>query len=919
MNVTAKVNERLAALTGAGTSVWLDQIRRSLIECGELERLVKEDSLRGVTSNPTIFQKAILGSSDYDSDLEAMAREGLDPQTIFDRIAVKDVQMAADVLRPVWEQTDHGDGFVSLEVAPRLSRDTEGTLEQARGYWAEVDRPNLMVKIPATPEGVPAIEQAISEGINVNVTLLFGVEEYARVAEAYIAGLERRHADGGSLDVSSVASFFVSRVDTEVDKRLLEMGKEELTGIAALANARAAYQRFKAIFSGERWEKLAGAGARVQRPLWASTGVKNPHYPETKYVDGLVAPHTVNTMPMPTLNAVAEKGEVTGATADQDPAEDLRRLADAGIDMDDVTDQLLREGIASFEGSMDGLLAGVENKREAIVTGRPPTISASIPDELEPAIARKAEQAVAEQVARRVWRKDESLWGGPGKPEIGDRLGWLTIAEQMLEHVDDLQQFVEEVKADGLTDVVLLGMGGSSLGPEVIRRSFGEIEGGLRLHVLDSTDPAAVLKPEREVDPAKTLFLVSSKSGATIETISHFRHFLGRVIAAVGEAEAGSRFAAITDPGSPLIAIAEKHGFRRIFENAPDIGGRYSVLSYFGLVPAALMGVAVDALLQGAQVAEQACASLDGSSSNSGLWLGVFLGALAEQGRDKVTFVVSKPIVSFGLWVEQLVAESTGKEGKGILPVDDEPLGEPETYGEDRVFAYLRNADEPDSELDAKVEALGKAGQPTVTLAVTGALDLGRIFFFAEFATAVAGWAMGINPFDQPNVQEAKDNTMRVLEGYTKEGRLPDLPEADDEALRELLSQAQPPHYVAIMGWLKPASAVDEAVARLRASIRDRTKATTTFGYGPRFLHSTGQLHKGGPQTGLFLQLVHHPGEDVDIPGAAYGFATLEEAQAAGDLLTLRDHGLPAERVRLEGDPVEAIDALRERVERLIG
>ncbi len=919
MSVTAKVNERLAALTAAGTSVWLDQIRRSLIECGELERLVKEESLRGVTSNPTIFEKAILGSTDYDAELTAMAREGIATQEIFDRIAVKDVQLAADVLRSVWEESGHADGFVSLEVAPHLARDTQGTIEQARDYWGRVDRPNLMIKIPGTEEGVPAIKQAISDAINVNVTLLFGVEEYARVAEAFITGLESRHADGASLDVHSVASFFVSRVDTEVDKRLLDMGKEELAGIAALANARAAYQRFTEIFAGERWGKLAQAGASVQRPLWASTGVKNPHYSETMYVDGLVAPHTVNTMPMATLNAVAEKGEVVGPTADQDPTEDLRRLAEAGIDMDDVTDKLLRAGIASFEGSMEGLLAGVEDKRKAIVTGRPPTIASSIPDELEPAIARKAQQAVTERVARRVWRKDESLWGGPDKPEIGNRLGWLTIVEQMLEHVGDLQQFVEDVKADGFEDVVLLGMGGSSLGPEVIRRSFGAIEGGLRLHVLDSTDPAAVLKPEREIDPAKTLFLVSSKSGATIETISHFRHFHARTVEAVGEADAGSRFVAITDPGSPLIAIAEKHGFRRVFENSPDIGGRYSVLSYFGLVPAALMGVAVDALLQRAQIAEQNCASLEESYSNSGLWLGVLMGALAQEGRNKVTFVVSKPIVSFGLWIEQLIAESTGKEGKGILPVDDEPLGGPESYGEDRVFAYLRNAEEPDEELDAKVEALGKAGQPTVTLSVHGALDLGRIFFFAEFATAVAGWALGINPFDQPNVQEAKDNTTKVLEDYTKEGKLPDLPEADDDALRELLGRAEPPRYVAIMGWLKPASAVDEAVARLRASIRYRTKATTTFGYGPRFLHSTGQLHKGGPSTGLFLQLVHDPGEDVDIPGAGYGFATLEEAQAAGDLLTLRDHGLPAERVRLEGDPVQAIDALRERVERLLG
>ena len=711
MSVTTNVNERLAALTAAGTSVWLDQIRRSLIDGGELERLVREDSLRGVTSNPTIFEKAILGSKDYDSELASMAKEGLEAAEIYDRIAIKDVQLAADVLRPVWEESGHVDGYVSLEVSPRLARDTDGTLEDARRYWKAVDRPNVMIKIPGTDEGLPAIEQAISEGININITLLFSVQAYTRVTEAFLKGLERRRADGGSLDVHSVASFFVSRVDTEVDKRLKDVeGGEELMGLAAVANARAAYQRFKEVFSGERWDALSGGGAPVQRPLWASTGVKNPHYPETKYVDELVAPHTVNTMPMPTLIATAEKSEIRGATADQDPTPDLERLAKAGIDMDDVTDTLLRDGIAAFEKSLDGLLEGVEDKREAIVTDRPPTVASSIPNELEPKIAETVKRAVGEGVARRVWHKDEELWGGPG-PEIGNRLGWLTISEAMLDELPDLQAFAQQCRADGLEDVVLLGMGGSSLGPEVIRQSFGEIEGGMRLHVLDSTDPGAILAVQRAIDISKTLFLVSSKSGGTLETLSQFSHFHAEVSDAVGEEQAGSHFVAITDPGSSLVAIAEKHGFRRVFENDPDIGGRYSVLSYFGIVPAVLMGVAVDAVLHRAQIAEQNSTAYDASSSNSGLWLGLIMGSLALQGRDKLTFVVSEPIASFGLWVEQLIAESTGKEGKGILPVADEPLGEPEVYGDDRFFAYLRNADEPDEEADAKIDGAGQ-GRP---------------------------------------------------------------------------------------------------------------------------------------------------------------------------------------------------------------
>jgi glucose-6-phosphate isomerase len=539
--------------------------------------------------------------------------------------------------------------------------------------------------------------------------------------------------------------------------------------------------------------------------------------------------------------------------------------------------------------------------REGIVTGRPPTIASTIPDELEPRLIERVKEAQSENVAQRIWRHDETLWGGPG-PEIGNRLGWLTISEKMLDHADDLREFVEEVKSEGFTDAVLLGMGGSSLGPEVIRRSYGEIPEGLKLQVLDSTDPEAVLEVEKSVDLDKTLFIVSSKSGGTIETLSHMKYFYER---SGGD---GGHFVAITDPGSALIDEANSRGFRRVFENDPDIGGRYSVLSYFGLVPAALMGVNVEAMLHRAQVAEQNCTGYNDSHSNSGLWLGIAMGELALQGRDKLTFVVSDPIASFGLWAEQLIAESTGKEAKGILPVAGEPLGEPDSYGQDRVFAYLRNPDDPDKELDEKIDALGKAGHPTVTFAAHGASDLGRVFFFAEFATAVAGWVLGINPFDQPNVQEAKDNTAKVLEG----GELPEVPDSDD--LSEILAKAEPPHYVAIMGFLEPSHEFDAAIDELRAAIRDKTKATTTFGYGPRYLHSTGQFHKGGPPTGLFVQLVDEDENEVEIPGAGYTFGHLKNAQAIGDYLTLQDHGLPVARIRLGDDPVAAVRALKEKI-----
>jgi glucose-6-phosphate isomerase len=451
---------------------------------------------------------------------------------------------------------------------------------------------------------------------------------------------------------------------------------------------------------------------------------------------------------------------------------------------------------------------------------------------------------------------------------------------------------------------VLLGMGGSSLGPEVIRRSFGEIPDGLKLTVLDSTHPDVVLGVKDKINIEKTLFIVSSKSGGTIETLSHYRYFK--------QFARPDQFVVVTDPGSPLERIAEDDRLRHCFLNPPDIGGRYSVLSYFGLVPAALMGVNIEALLHRCQVAEQNCAHYDSSESNSGLWLGATTGELARQGRDKLTFLVSEPIASFGLWVEQLIAESTGKQGRGILPVAGEPVGDAAAYGSDRVFAYLRNEEHAD--LDDTADALAAAGHPVLTLATHGAVDLGRIFFLAEFAVAVAGWALEINPFDQPNVQEAKDNTARVLAS----GSIPELAEASDDELRALLSDAKPPHYVAILGYLPYSDELETAVDELRETIRDSTGAATTFGYGPRFQHSTGQLHKGGPATGRFLQLVNEPTQDADIPEAGYGFGTLIAAQAAGDLQTLRSHGLAAERVKLSGEPAEAVRELTERIKGLL-
>lgn len=536
------------------------------------------------------------------------------------------------------------------------------------------------------------------------------------------------------------------------------------------------------------------------------------------------------------------------------------------------------------------------------VTDEPLTIEARIPASLHAGIEAKLALAGEQRVADRLLAMDATLWAPQGTPEVANRLGWLTIAERMLAEIGELESFVEGVRADGIEDVVLLGMGGSSLAPEVLRRSFGDSEGHPRLHVLDSTDAASVLAVEGAIEPARTLFLVSSKSGGTIEPLSLFAHFWSSI-------SKGSHFVAITDPGSGLEKLAAEHGFRHTFHGDPNIGGRYSALSAFGIVPAALMGGDVRSLLMGAPLAWQMAVEAVNENDVNAVederapaWLGAALSALAQSGRDKLTFVIADSLPGLGLWLEQLVAESTGKHGTGILPVADEPLGAPAVYGEDRVFAYLPDLGSPDPDMDAAVRALAGAGHPLITIPTRGPADLGRVFMLAELAVAVAGWGLQINPFDQPNVQQAKDATNKVLADYEAEHELPALPGAGEGALRTLVLDGAPPDYVTLMVYAQGSPELDEALGELRAAIRGASRVTTTCGYGPRFLHSTGQFHKGGPKTGRFLQLLHDGPQDVEIPGRSFTFTTLKNAQAIGDFNTLRELGLPAERIRLAGE-----------------
>ncbi len=536
----------------------------------------------------------------------------------------------------------------------------------------------------------------------------------------------------------------------------------------------------------------------------------------------------------------------------------------------------------------------------------PPAVEAHIPPPLQAAVRKHSAAAEEDHLEQRLRDADATLWGPPGTPEIANRLGWLTIAERSLQQVPQLRELAAQAAADGLSDAVLLGMGGSSLAPEVLRRTFGGGSAGLRLHVLDTTDPATIRATQAALDPQRTLFIVSSKSGGTIEPLSLFAHFLQ-----FAGADSGRRFIAITDPGTGLERLAAEHGFRHVFHGDPEIGGRYSALSAFGMVPAALMGVDVQRLLEGAASAWQTplAQAVGGEEEQAAaVWLGVALSALARAGRDKLTFVIARSLPGLGLWLEQLFAESTGKQGTGILPVAEEPLLDPGAYGEDRVFAYLQ--DQPEADVEERLRALAGAGHPVIRIPTAGPLDLGRVFLLAELAVAAAGWGLAINPFDQPNVQQAKDATNRVLGEYEAGGQLQTPPDAGEQQLRSLLLGAEPPQYVALMGYLQPSAELDRAAAELREEIMRRTRATTTFGYGPRFLHSTGQFHKGGPPVGRFLQLLHETPPDLEIPGRPYSFGTLKQAQALGDLHTLRELGRPAERVCLTG--ADAAGALRE-------
>jgi len=953
---TSKAVNPLKQLQTFGQSIWLDYIRRDLLKGGELKRLIEDDGLRGMTSNPAIFEKAIAGSTQYQDFLDSLSnRADLDAKGRYELLAIRDIQDAADLLRPVYQSTKKRDGYVSLEVSPYLANDTTGTIEEARRLWKAVGRDNVMIKVPGTPAGIPAFRQLISEGINVNVTLLFAQDVYEQVAQAFIDGVEKYASSGGDVSkIASVASFFISRIDSLVDSLVNDQLKKEtdasrkatlqsILGKVAIANGKLTYEAYENIFSAPRWKALAAKGAQTQRVLWASTSTKNPNYRDVLYVEELIGPETVNTVPPATLDAFRDHGKPRKSlTEDLSAArKTMGDLAAVGIVMKQVTDKLTADGVKLFAEAFDTLLAAVE-KNSKRATPQVNQQTASLPAGLDATVKKNLNDWRISEKVKRLWQKDASLWTGDDEAKW---LGWLDIVDEQIAHASKLQQIAADVKNGGFRDILLLGMGGSSLCPEVLALTFGQTPGFPQLHVLDSTDPAQIKSVEAKIDLSKVLLIVSSKSGSTLEPNIYKQYFFERVRATVGLAKVGDHFIAITDPGSKMQQVAEVDHFRHIFFGRPSIGGRYSALSNFGMVPAAAMGLDTGKFLARTKEMVHACQASAPVEQNPGVMLGLILGTAATMGRDKITLITSPGISDLGAWLEQLIAESTGKVGKGIIPVDREALGSPEAYGNDRIFGYVRLESAPDAAQDAKVAALEKAGQPVVRIAMTDTYSLGQEFFRWEIATAVAGSIIGINAFNQPDVEASKIETRKLTSEYEKNGSLPPESPVLEEAgiklftdgknaaalakaagtdrslknyLRAHLARLSAGDYFAVLAYVQMNSEHESLLQNLRHAVRDRKHVATCLGFGPRFLHSTGQAYKGGPNSGVFLQITCDEAQDLPVPGQTYTFGVVKAAQARGDFAVLAERNRRALRVHLGSDVKAGLKKLADLVQQAL-
>ena len=912
MTVREATGNPLLELQRLGQSPWHDNIHRGLLEDGSLARMVRDGDITGLTSNPTIFEQAMAAGSAYDDSLAALVTAGRTPEGIVDTLVIDDIRAAADVFLPVFQRTKRADGYVSIEVAPALAHDTAATVREARRLWRAVNRPNLMVKIPGTPQGIPAIEECIAAGINVNVTLIFSLRRYREVMDAYLRGLTQRLEAGMRVDrIASVASFFVSRLDTAIDRLLEErigavigerrLRLERLRGKAAIAQAKLAYVAFRETFADGLFALLAREGARPQRPLWASTSTKNRAYPDVYYVEALIGPETVNTMPPATLAAYRDHGhpeDRIGQAVDRARSV-LTQLAQEGIDIEAVTARLEAEGVAAFARSWDMLLDTVGRRREAIRLGARTTAR------LGPAasgVIRAVAGLAAERVGDRLWAEDPALWKRQGIPGTGS-LAWLEVPESTAPAVAAITAFAQDVRSAGLTQVVVCGVGPDVMVADVLRRCVGMGRGWLDLRVLDAGDATAVQAAATRGDPARTLYLLISSTPSLSPALdATFRLLWTRAGELLGE-DAGAHFVAVSSPGGPLESLAGEHGFRRVFRTPADLGGRWGTLSPSGLVPAALIGTDLGRLLERARRMAIACSAVVPPRHNPGLWLGATLGALARNGRDKLTLILPDRLAAAGAWIEQLVAGATGKDGRGIVPVVGEPTGTAALYGKDRLFVHLRLG----ARQDRAASTLASAGHPVVTLGLNDAYDLGAEFVRWEIATAVAARMLDVHPFAEPQSIELDAAARRALAGTHEPGTPPLTPSSPDFGARlgTRLAAARGRRWIALAAYVGRTPRRERLLADIRTAIRKRFGVATTLAFGSAALHATGQLHAAGPPTLIALDITADEPADAPVPGMSYGLMAVQRAEASGRAQVLQAHNRPIVHVHL-GRQIEA-------------
>jgi len=913
------VHERLQAL---GVSIWLRGVRRDLLDAGALAGRLAAGEIQGAIADPGIFSEGLVSGEMYTASIRPLAQAGWPAERVLETIRVDDVRAAADLLLPLYERTNGEDGYVVLDVSPASLRDHARTMEEARWLWASVNRPNLMVGIPVSGATLSAIEEVTAEGINVHAFGLFSLERYAEALEARSRGLEARLARGDSIHhVASVASFSLTRLDAHLDGRLLELTApggaigeraQSLLHRSGIALAKLVHAQFRAAIASERFLPLSQRGARPQRLMWSIAPSGQAGRDASAALRELAGAHTVLSLPPEALplDPVLALDE---PTIDHDLSAArgvLDALESLGISMTAVSEFLESEGLARLSATFDEI---GERMRASLKSLRGEIAG------LAPLLPEVISRLDAEALARRLWQGDPGLWVDPARQaeEVRGRLGWLHLPQASEASLSDLARFAAELRQAGFRQAVLLGMGGSSLAPDVFRRALGRGQ-GLRLHVLDSTDPAAILEISRLAPPAETLYVVASKSGTTAEPLALLEHFWAEAAEQLGAA-APAHFAAITDPGTPLERLARERGFRRVFLGPPDVGGRFSALSIFGLLPAALLGLDLEALLRGGARMAHACGPKAEAARNPGVFLGAILAAGARSGHPKLTILADPEIAPLADWIEQLVAESSGKEGRGILPIVGEPPGAAKSYGKDRLLVYLRLT----GSLDSRVGSYAQSGLPVAVLdCAEGSSGLGAEFFRWEVATAVACHALGVNAFDQPDVQRAKSRTNDLLKAYTRRGILPSPPVLwEGSGLRLagdreqpgpppgsdlrgfaawLLMQLDPGKGLALLAYLHQKPALERRLAALRKTLRHRLGISTTLGFGPRYLHSTGQIHKGGPDDQVFLIITAKPEGDVPIPGAGYSFGVLERAQAVGDLQALLERGRRAFGLQLD-------------------